>query len=141
MKIPIEELQYKAANYDLDYTTLVESYGYEIINRISLGSYSGDIIMIVGNNNGKYGLLTTCFGSCSGCDELQSCGENIAKLDKLRTSLCEGVIFRSADELIEYMENKDWELEHYTIESKTEQFKEFLEQSKEELIFRQLARI
>jgi len=135
MKIPIEEI-----NQGFSYESLVSSYGYEIINKIELGDYSGDIIMIVGLE-GKYGLLTTGYGSCSGCDNLLGCHEHLKELDELRTRLCENTIFMPATELIEYLDNNDWEGQYYGVCTDKKEFKDFLIQSKQEILFRHLARI
>jgi hypothetical protein len=140
MKITIKELINNIGKYDLNYNNLVESYGYEILHTFDLGSWQGDLLMIVAHQ-GKYGLLTTGYGSCSGCDELLSCDKNITKLDELRTTLCQRVIFKSGAELVEYLDNKDWEGEYYraSLEEFHDKFKEFLKATKEDLILRHLA--
>lgn len=136
----IEDFRTEYGSFNLDYTALVESYGYEIVNRISLGSYQGDIIMVVSRGN-EYGLLTTGYGSCSRCDALQACGDNIKELEKLREELCKSVIFESAGELIDRLDAKDWEGDYYSLEANSSEFREFLIKTKEELLLRHLAKI
>lgn len=140
MKRDIEDFRTEYGSFSLDYTTLVKSYGYEIVNSISLGSYQGDIIMIVGRGN-EYGLLTTGYGSCSGCDALQACGDSAKELEKLREDLCNSVIFESAGDLVERLDTKDWEGDYYSLEANSSEFREFLTKTKEELLLRHLAKI
>ena len=129
------------------YQSLVESYGYEILTSISLGSYQGDMLMIVGNNNRQYALFVTGYGSCSGCDALCACDvydddqKTIKNLEKLRENMCSGIIFSTPNELIEKLDTKDWAGEYYGGSTDSAEFREFIRNAKEQLIIRQLAQL
>ena len=139
MKIPLKDLV-KEDDYSFSsYQALVESYGYEVLDSITLGSYQGDIVMVVGDMAGKYGLLVTGYGSCSGCDALEGCGTDVERLEELRESLCFGVTFSTAAELIDLLDRRDWEGQYYGGEYGEPEFKEWLKGIREALIVRQLA--
>jgi hypothetical protein len=58
----------------VSYTQLVKSIGVEILNEAEFGDYQGDIIFTVRDRR-KHGILVCGFGSCSGCDAIQSITE------------------------------------------------------------------
>lgn len=45
----------------------------KVLFKLDEGSYSGDTRLIYTDSNSRYGILTFGWGSCSGCDALQSC--------------------------------------------------------------------
>jgi hypothetical protein len=137
-KIPIDMLLKACAN--LSYEKLVQSYGYEIVQSISLGSYQGDIVMIVSDTQGQYGLLVTGYGSCSGCDALCACYTN-NDYEELRETLCGKITLYSCDQFIEYLDKKDWAGEYYGGGFDEKEFKDFLKSVKEDLVIRHLAQI
>ena len=139
MKISLKDLVGEDDYSFPSYQRLVESYGYEVLDSISLGSYQGDIVMVVGNMAGQYGLLVTGYGSCSGCDALEGCGNRVDELEELRERLCASVIFHSPAEMIETLEHRDWGGQYYSSEYDEPEFKEWLSKVKEALIMRQLA--
>lgn len=54
------------------YGELVESMGYTILATETFGSYQGDLAWIFLDENGRAGWLMQGYGSCSGCDHLES---------------------------------------------------------------------
>jgi len=122
--------------YNVKYEDLIEATGCEVIDSLYMGSYQGDLLMIVSKNY-RFGVLSTGYGSCAGCDALQACRDpneyvNLAK------SLYDNIVWKEPDEIIDYLENKDWESEYY---GKQEGLPEFISKIKEQIIIRYLARI
>jgi len=118
------------------YEDLTEATGCEVIDSLYMGSYQGDLLMIVSKDY-KFGILSTGYGSCAGCDPLQACRgpDEYAELAK---SLYNNIIWKDPDEIIDYLENKDWETEYY---GRQEGLPEFIKKIKEQIIIRYLARI
>ena len=115
---PIEEL-YPDASYPYDYRPMLESIG-EILLQVDDHDYQGDsrvlyhnpaslsdLHSIVGSSD-EYGILIFGWGSCSGCDSLQSCTSH-AEIEELRTSLMQGIQHFSREECIQYLQHHDWE--------------------------------
>lgn len=93
-----------------DYTPLIESFG-EILIRVDDLDYQGDSRILYKKNN-KYGFLVFGWGSCSGCDALQSCG-TMKDIEDLRSSLEKNIEwFPTLEELQTRVKNKDWELDY-----------------------------
>lgn len=55
----------------LDYADLLRSAGLEIKREENFGSYQGDLVFLVSDGE-RTGLLIQGYGSCSGCDALES---------------------------------------------------------------------
>lgn len=93
-----------------DYQPIIDSIG-NVLLEVHDSDYQGDS-RILYEKNGKYGYLIFGWGSCSGCDALQSC-DSYDEIDELIDGLVESVKwFDSLEELKEYFRNKDWELEY-----------------------------
>ena len=92
-----------------DYTPLLESMGYPIVLRVDDDDYSGDSRLLFKDGD-QYGMLLFGWGSCSGCDALQACG-NYREIEELRERLLKIIHWGSAQELLDYIEHKDWEVE------------------------------
>lgn len=87
-----------------DYHQLVESMGYEILVWTDVGQYQGDSLVLLRNGE-RYGILVFGWGSCTVCDELQSC-ENYEEIEALRSRLHESIVWMSKDEVIPYVKKK-----------------------------------
>lgn len=88
-----------------DYTLIFKSFG-NILLQTKIGTYSGDYIILYNENN-KYQLLISGYGSCSGCDSLLACN-NENDFNMLVNNIKESIKeFNSIKELVEYLENKD----------------------------------
>lgn len=107
-----------------DYNPLLQSFGVEILLQVDDDDYQGDTRLILRDGD-RYGLLIFGWGSCSGCDALQGC-ESMQEVDQLRQSLFDGIKWDSLQGLLDYITNKDWELEYCWHHEET---KEFVRQS------------
>ena len=104
---PINEVYSKSEKYFSDYNELINSLDYEILLQVDDDDYQGDSRILLKNND-SYGILIFGWGSCSGCDALQSC-ENIKEVDELRQSLNQSIRWGTLEETLNYMKNHDWE--------------------------------
>lgn len=110
------------------YHEIVSNFGTVVVSGDS-GSYQGDSYYILTDGE-RYGYLTFGWGSCSGCDALQSC-ESYPDLQRLFDSLESGVFWiDTLDEFKKWFLLKDWETEYSYSE---EGFKEFLMKASAEL--------
>jgi len=87
--------------YNCDYTPILEFFG-KILIRVDQNDYSGDSHVLL-DKDGKCGLLTFGWGSCSGCDALQSC-DTLGKLNDLIESLQNDIKwFDSVENAVDYI--------------------------------------
>lgn len=111
------------------YLGLVESTGFEVVLDECLGDWEGDYFALVRNGD-QYCLVVQGYGSCSGCDPLESIyGEDekaLAEMSDLRDGMFDGVSWRSADEMKHYVDSKDFALEWYFHDSDGRKFVEKL---------------
>ena len=92
-----------------DYQPIVDSFGTVLIQEDD-DDYQGDSRILL-ESEGRYGLLIFGWGSCSGCDALQSCG-NYDEVDKLIDEMRGDVKwFGTKADVNKYVTEKDWELE------------------------------
>lgn len=57
--------------YGPNYGDIVGSWGLDVLQDESFGSYQGDLVYLLGDGE-RRGLLIVGYGSCSGCDHLQA---------------------------------------------------------------------
>lgn len=149
-KLTIDDLT-KIEN--IDYSLLITSYGLEIISLLEMGSYQGDLLFLVRNDSGLFGIAATGYGSCSGCDALMGClGYNFdygkkqhilnkqqkKELEEVREDLCGRIIWYSAEEMVEYLNTKDWNLEFY---GREKELMPWVKEIKETILLCSLAKI
>lgn len=91
---------------DFSYEELIESFGVETLLTAELGDYSGDYLTILRDNLGRFGFLSFGYGSCSGCDSLQSC-ESLEEVVTLRDQLWEDTHWGTASELKVYLDDPE----------------------------------
>lgn len=120
----------------MNYESLVESQGIEVLLSLYMGEYQGDILMLVRNRQGQFGILTAGYGSCSVCDALQACDGDADEYDKLAKNLCGSVIWEEPENIIDYLNNKDWEGSYY---GRADGLDDFIKEAKETLMLRYLA--
>lgn len=60
-----------AGTYGPSYEEIVNSWGYQVEEFETFGSYQGDHLALV-KNGAAIGLIVFGYGSCSGCDELEA---------------------------------------------------------------------
>lgn len=106
--------------YDIPYTDLAAFHG-DVVADVTLGSYSGDMLFILRDRaTGLYGYVSTGYGSCSGCDELQhimsgldygdvesvekAWAELAAFVDEMRPT-----VWRAAPEMLAWLNDHDWQ--------------------------------
>ena len=120
---------------------LIKSTNSDVINTIYLGDYSGDALMILRRGN-EFGLLIFGYGSCSGCDALQACGD-YKELYELREALYNSIIWKEYSEFMDYLKNKDWDAEFYCAGDKKRNtvIKKFVKESKSKMLMTHLSGI
>jgi hypothetical protein len=98
-------------NYPMicDYQPMLGAFG-NIVIKIENDDCQGDSrILYKEKYNNNYGYLKFGWGSCCGCDALQSC-ETIEELQKLMDELYSQIrIFTSAKEALDFFKTHDWE--------------------------------
>lgn len=115
---------YKDKGYWYDYQPMLEEFG-EILVQVDEDNYQGDSYLLYKRDN-QYGFLIFGWGSCSGCDALQSC-DNIDEVQELMDQLYSDIKwFDSLEEVKKYL-SKDaiQELKYYY---RTTEFKQFKKQ-------------
>lgn len=91
-------------DYFSNYDVIVSSFG-NVLVEVTDRDYQGDSRFLL-ENNGKYGFLYFGWGSCSGCDALQSC-ENHEQVDELIDDLERGIVWKdSLKEMKEYVSTR-----------------------------------
>lgn len=100
----------------VSYEDIVDSFEFdEIIVFLEDNDYQGDSFYLVKKNN-EYGLLIFGWGSCSGCDELAGINYSYNKTEELKVfqnQLWNSITWRNLNDMIDYVENKDFSLEWY----------------------------
>ena len=115
---------YEDKGYWYDYQPMLEEFG-EILVQVDEDNYQGDSYLLYKRDN-QYGFLIFGWGSCSGCDALQSC-DNIDEVQELMNQLYSDIKwFDSLEEVKKYL-SKDaiQELKYYY---RTTEFKQFKKQ-------------
>ena len=119
------------------YVELIKNAGLDIVDYLCMGDYQGDLLIIVKKEN-QFGMISTGYGSCSGCDALQSCDDNPKKLKALQKRLCNGVIWKDITSFIKHLRTKEWQNEYYYGEQELPQF---VDNVIEKLLYMYLAKI
>ena len=104
---------YKSGRYWIsDYQPMLDSFG-EIVAQVDEEDYQGDSWVLYRDGD-RFGFLTFGWGSCSGCDSLQACGDNLEEVGELMEQLQGSIIWHgSASEMAEYFNTKDFTVEFY----------------------------
>lgn len=104
------EFQENTYDEQYDYDKIVETFG-TILDSVKNKGYDGDTIYLLQKDN-QFGYLVVGWGSCSGCDALMSCN-TFAEIDALIEQLYLGIVwYDSKEELYNYINNKDCDLEY-----------------------------
>lgn len=91
-----------------NYIELVESFEFEIIADAHTDDYQGDSLYLL-KDGARIGLLEFGWGSCSGCDALQSCG-SVEEVVALRDELYRNIKWQPGlTEMLAVVGSKDWE--------------------------------
>jgi hypothetical protein len=103
-----------------NYQPIIDELG-NVLVQVDDNDYQGDS-RILYEKDGKYGFLIFGWGSCSGCDSLQACG-NICEIQDLMENLESSVKwYDTIDELKQYFKDKDWDLEYSWHAEETKEF-------------------
>lgn len=94
------------------YGKMVEEWGYKKLLMKDIGSYEGDWLVLV-QDGGMFGFVSFGYGSCSGCDELESISyaadkEKAAKeYREFREGLRTKIIWKSKQNMIDWLKDRD----------------------------------
>lgn len=88
-----------------DYGPILESFG-EVVFRWDQDDYQGDTIALVADGD-NIGYVDFGWGSCSGCDALQA-SDDYEDVASLRNSMAEQVTWRSAGDMLTWLQAHDW---------------------------------
>jgi hypothetical protein len=103
-----------------NYQPIIDELG-NVLVQVDDNDYQGDS-RILYEKDGKYGFLIFGWGSCSGCDSLQACG-NIWEIQDLMENLETSIKwYDTIDELKQYFKDKDWDLEYSWHAEETKEF-------------------
>lgn len=105
------------------YEDLVESFEVETLLMKDIGDYQGDYYFLLRDGD-RYGYFIFGYGSCSGCDYLQSCYGDIGEITSYRDELWNSIAWKSRAEMYEYFLAKDEKLEWWGHSSDYVKFKE-----------------
>jgi hypothetical protein len=106
------------------YSDLIKSMDVEALLIHELGEYQGSSWCLLRRhvkNDIQYGFLVFGWGSCSGCDALETCG-SYQELDSLRNQLFNSIRWDTAAGLAKYFINKDWKTEVGGTENGADEF-------------------
>jgi len=93
-----------------NYEIILKEFG-KILIQVDDDDYQGDSRVLL-YNDGKYGILIFGFGSCSGCDALQSC-QNTDEIDELMQNMYNDIHwFDDLESCKKWVRERDWELQH-----------------------------
>jgi hypothetical protein len=88
-----------------DYDPMIMSIG-RVLVQWDEDDYQGDTVALI-ERDGQYGILIFGWGSCSGCDALQAC-DSYQEIDDLRRELFDATRWGTADEIIAWVHDHDW---------------------------------
>lgn len=117
----------------ITYDDLLATFPAEVAVFVTTGDYQGDHLVLL-RRGGEYGYLEVGYGSCSGCDALEAVAPawyedaqpgEMAEVTKLRDDLWQGVLWKPAAEMREYLAGKDWALTFYGDEDSDPRIGEF----------------
>lgn len=109
----------------VNYDQLIASFNFEVLLEESDNGYSGDTFILFKIDN-YYGFLDFGWGSCSGCDALQGCGDDINRIKELREKLFQKIIWKmSLEEMKIYVSNEE-NIQWYDYSEAFEKFKKKL---------------
>jgi len=117
-------------SYDVVLDHFAGVVGGDIVVQVEDKDYQGDTNVLFKSGEGFYGILNFGWGSCSGCDWLQGCN-SWTELQELYNDLWRDIVwYETAQECLDYIGQKDWELDSSWHAS---ELKDFLKQCKESL--------
>lgn len=117
--------EFKDGDYEPgDYSPIIKDLG-NVLVRVDDKDYQGDSRALIESEKG-IGVLIFGWGSCSGCDALQSC-DTVKELDRLIERIqSDTKWFKDKQEALNYFKTHDWEGDYSWHQEET---KEFIEKS------------
>lgn len=105
-----------------DYRDLIDSFEHEVLVEHMVGNYQGDYLFLLRDGD-RYGYLVVGYGSCGGCDALEAAFDTNryhpdgCAVTDLRDWLYTQVRWEdSAQAMLEYLSEHDWEGSYYGAE-------------------------
>ena len=97
-------MTYEYYSPPMSYDGIVETQG-EIIKDWTLGHYQGDYVYLLKNGD-KYAFTVIGYGSCSGCDALEGCG-NDEEFNELKDAIVSGIVWGTKQDVYDYVNNQE----------------------------------
>lgn len=88
----------------MSYDEIVATQG-EIIKDWTLGYYQGDYVYLLKNGD-KYAFTVIGYGSCSGCDALEGCGDD-EEFSALKEDIISGIVWGTKQDVYDYVNNQE----------------------------------
>ena len=88
----------------MGYDEIVATQG-EILKDWVIGDWQGDYVYLVKNGD-QYAFTVIGYGSCSGCDVLQSC-ENDEEFNSLKEDIISGIVWGTKQDVYDYINNQE----------------------------------
>jgi hypothetical protein len=101
-----------------NYEMIVDSFELGILIEVEDDDYQGDSFFLLRDHE-KYGILIFGWGSCSGCDPLDEICDSfkgskfIEEMTKFRDDMYDSIVWRSREEIVEYISEKNFNFEWY----------------------------
>jgi len=103
-----------------DYQPIVESFG-DVLVQVDDNDYSGDTRVLL-KSGGRFGFLNFGWGSCSGCDALQSCNSYRAVEELIQGLERDIKWFDNLQDAKDYIASPDRKSSYYWHESEWKSF-------------------
>lgn len=88
----------------MGYDEIVATQG-EVIGQWVMGTWQGDYIYLLKNKD-KYSFFVIGYGSCSGCDALESC-ENDEEFNELKQDIINRIAWGTKQEIVDHINNEE----------------------------------
>lgn len=88
----------------MSYDEIIATQG-EIIGQWVMGTWQGDYIYLLKNDD-KYSFFVIGYGSCSGCDALESC-DNDEEFNELKEDIINRIAWGTKKEIIDHITNEE----------------------------------
>lgn len=113
-----------------EYAPIIDSLAPAVVVRVDDDDYSGDTRVLLRDGE-RWGFVVIGWGSCSGCDALQS-ATTFGEIAELRNRIAGEVEWRESDvAMLEYLQGKDWDASHF---GRGDEIAAFREQARTALI-------
>lgn len=97
-------MTYEYYDPPMSYDEIIATQG-EIIKDWVIGDYQGDYVYLLKNED-RYAFTVVGYGSCSGCDALQSC-ENDEHFNSLKDDIVRGIVWGTKQDVYDYINNQE----------------------------------